>query len=141
LAAGLSLIPEVVSSPLFRAAMKHFNVIGPQVRRLRNQRAWSQNALAIKLQLLGMENATRAKISKIESRLVWISDDDLIFLSRALGVAMEELYPDFIRSAKRLYEAISVSKASRYGVLMFGLASCSQLGAGGLDFAFRMAGV
>ncbi|MFZ4779459.1 MAG: helix-turn-helix domain-containing protein [Terrimicrobiaceae bacterium] len=121
--------------------MKHFNVIGPQVRRLRNQRAWSQNDFAIKLQLLGMENATRAKISKIESRLVWISDDDLIFLSRALGVAMEELYPDFIRTAKRLYEAISMSKASRYGAFIFGLISCSQLGAGVLDFAFSMASV
>ncbi|MFA6271471.1 MAG: helix-turn-helix transcriptional regulator [Candidatus Paceibacterota bacterium] len=121
--------------------MKHFNVIGPQVRRLRNQRAWSQNDFAIKLQLLGMENATRAKISKIESRLVWISDDDLIFLSRALGVAMEELYPDFIRTAKRLYEAISMSKASRYGAFIFGLISCSQLGAGVFHFATTVAGV
>jgi len=88
-----------------------------------------------------MENATRAKVSKIESRLVWISDDDLIFLSRALGVAMEDLYPDFIRSAKRLYEAISMSKASRYGSFIFGLLSCSQLGAGVLDFAVKMTGV
>jgi hypothetical protein len=88
-----------------------------------------------------MENATRSKISKIESRLVWISDDDLIFLSRALGVTMEELYPDCIRGAKRLYEAIEASKASRFGVLIFGLVSCSQLGAGVFDFALRMAGV
>lgn len=121
--------------------MKHFNVVGPQVRRLRNKQQWSQNDFAIKLQLLGMENATRAKVSKIESRLVWISDDDLIFLSRALGVSMEELYPDFIRSAKRLYEAISMSKASRYGAIIFGLISCSQLGAGVLDFAISMASV
>jgi len=119
--------------------MNHFNVIGPQVRRLRNQRAWSQNDFAVKLQLLGMENATRAKISKIESRLVWISDDDLIFLSRALGVPMEELYPDFIRSAKRLYEAISMSKASRFGIVTFGLISCSQLGAGAFHFAVSLA--
>jgi len=121
--------------------MKHFNIVGPQVRRLRSQRAWSQNDFAVKLQLLGMENATRGKVSKIESRLVWISDDDLIFLARALGVSMEELYPDFIRGAKRLYEAISMSKASRFGAFIFGLISCSQLGAGGLDFAFRMSGV
>lgn len=94
---------------------KHFNVIGPQVRRLRSSRGWSQNDLATKLQILGMENASRVKVAKIESRLVWIADEDLIYLSRALRVSTEELYPDFIRTAKRLYDAISMSKASPYG--------------------------
>jgi len=119
--------------------MRNLNVVGPQVRRLRNQREWSQNDFAIKLQFLGMENATRAKISKIESRLVWIADEDLIFLARALGVSMEDLYPDFIRGAKHLYEAITMSKASRYGAFIFGLLSCSQLGAGVIDFATTFA--
>ena len=120
---------------------QHFNVVGPQVRRLRSGKGWSQNDLAIKLQILGMAYATRAKISKIESRLVWIADEDLIFLSRALGVSTEDLYPDFIRGAKRLYEAICTSKASRFGAFIFGLLSCSQLGAGALEFAFNFASV
>lgn len=120
---------------------QHFNVVGPQVRRLRSGKGWSQNDLAIKLQILGMAYATRAKISKIESRLVWIADEDLIFLSRALGVSTEDLYPDFIRGAKRLYEAICTSKASRFGAFIFGLLSCSQLGAGALEFAFNLASV
>ena len=81
-------------------------------------------------------DATRAKISKIESRLVWVSDDDLIYLARALGVGTEELYPDYIRCAKQLCQAICMSKASRFGVLVFGLLSCSQLGAAPFDFAF-----
>lgn len=115
--------------------MRNQNVIGPQVRRLRSQRAWSQNDLAIKLQLLGMENATRCKISKIEARLVYATDDDLIFLARVLGVSVEDLYPDFIRDAKWLYKAICMSKASRFGVLVFGLLSCSQPGAAAFDFA------
>lgn len=121
--------------------MKHFNVVGPQVRRLRSSKGWSQNDLSIKLQILGMENATRVKVAKIESRLVWIADEDLIYFSRVLGVSIEELYPDFIRSAKRLYEAISMSKASRFGAIVFGLIGCSQLGTGILDFAFSIASV
>jgi hypothetical protein len=32
----------------------------------------SQNDLAIKLQILGMEEATRGKVSKIEARRVWL---------------------------------------------------------------------
>ncbi len=119
--------------------MRNLNVIGPQVRRLRSQRAMSQNDLAIKLQILGMANASRVKISKIESRLVWIADEDLMFLSRALGVSTEDLFPDFIRGAKRLYDAICTAKASRFGAFIFGLLSCSQLGAGAREFVFSMA--
>lgn len=90
--------------------MRKQTVIGSQVRRLRSQRNWSQNDFAIKLQLLGMENATRCKVSKIEARLVCMSDDDLIFLARGLGVSVEDLYPDFILAAKRLYEAICIHR-------------------------------
>lgn len=99
----------------------------------------SQNDLAIKLQILGMEEATRGKVSKIEARRVCVSDDDLMFIARALGVGLEELYPDFIRGAKRLYDAISMAKASRYGAIIFGLISCSQTGAGVLEIAASIA--
>jgi len=119
--------------------MRNLNVVGPQIRRLRSQRGWSQNDFAIKLQILGMEEASRCKVSKIESRLVWIADDDLIFLARALGVNIEELYPDFIRGAKQLYDAITASKASRFGVLTWGLITCSQLGAGVAEFSLSIA--
>lgn len=61
---------------------RNLNIIGPQIRRLRNAMGWSQNCFAIKLQLLGMEAATRKKVAKIESREVWVSDDDLLFISR-----------------------------------------------------------
>jgi hypothetical protein len=88
-----------------------------------------------------MEEGTRCKVSKIESRLVWVADDDLIFIARCLGVSIEDLYPDFIRGAKRLYEAICTSKASRFGLLIFGILSCSQLGAGAVDFGFSIANV
>ncbi len=121
--------------------MRNRNVIGPQIRRLRSRRELSQSALAVKLQILGMEEATRGKVSKIESRRVCVSDDDLIYLARALGVQTEDLYPDFIRGAKRLYDAICRAKASRYGTLIVLFASCSQTGAGVLEIAARIATV
>ncbi len=119
--------------------MRNRNVIGPQVRRLRCQREWSQNDLAIKLQLLGMEDATRCKVSKIEARLVRVPDDDLIYLARALSVGAEELYPDVIRCAKRLYDAISTANASRYGLVFLGSLCCSQTGAGAVEFVASIA--
>lgn len=100
----------------FSPRVKNLNLIGPKVRRLRHQRSWSQNDLAIRLQLLGMEEGTRGRVSKIESRLVWVSDEDMLYLAKALRVDVGELYPGLIRKSKRLDEAIMAVKASRYGV-------------------------
>jgi hypothetical protein len=69
----------------FSPRVKNLNLIGPKVRRLRHQRSWSQNDLAIRLQLLGMEEGTRCRVSKIEARLVWVSDEDMIYLAKALS--------------------------------------------------------
>jgi len=96
--------------------MKSRNIIGPKVRRLRNHNGWSQNDLAIRLQLLGMEEASRGKVSKIEARLVWVSDVDIFFLACALRVAVGELYPSLLQEGSNLYESIQHLKTSRYGV-------------------------
>lgn len=96
--------------------VKNLNLIGPKVRHLRNQRSWSQNDLAIRLQILGMDEGTRCRVSKIESRLVWVSDEDMIYLARAFKVEVGDLYPEMIRESRRLHEAIGSAKASRYGL-------------------------
>lgn len=121
--------------------MRNLNVIGPELRRLRSQRGWSQNYFAIKLQLIGMEHATRKKVAKIEAREVWVSDDDMLFISRVLGVDVKELFPSKILSARHLYEAIAEAKASRYGCLIPVLLSCPELGAWGVHFASMVASV
>ena len=72
--------------------------------------------LATKVQLLGMEEASRGKVSKIEARLVWVSDEDLLYLAHALGVGLEDLYPSVLQDTKQLYDSIQVLKQSRYGV-------------------------
>lgn len=122
-------------------AMRNLNVIGPQIRRLRSLRGWSQNYFAIKLEFLGMEHATRKKVARIEAREVWVSDDDMLFLSRAFGVAVADLFPPNILSARHLCAAISQAKASRYGCLIMGLLFCPELGAPLINFASMVAGV
>ena len=96
--------------------VKNLNLIGPKVRHLRHQRSWSQNDLATKLQILGMDEGTRCRVSKIEARLVWVSDEDMIYLARAFMVEVGDLYPEMIRKSRRLHEAIGSAKASRYGM-------------------------
>ena len=71
--------------------MRHRNIIGPQVRKLRNQRGWSQNDLAVKLQCAGMEDATRSNVSNLEARLIRAVDEDMLYLARVLTVELVEL--------------------------------------------------
>jgi hypothetical protein len=74
-----------------------------------------------------------------EARLIRAIDEDIIYLARVLRVEVGELYPESIRLALDLYEAIRRSKALRYGILFFtALISCSQMGAGALDLVTRM---
>ncbi len=65
--------------------MRFKNNIGPQVRRLRDARGWTQDALTAKLQILGLD-ITRAGLSKIEARLVFVDDKTMLFLAEALRV-------------------------------------------------------
>jgi transcriptional regulator with XRE-family HTH domain len=68
------------------------NIIGPQVRKLRNERDLSQDQLAAKLQLLGLE-ISRAGVSKIEARLRCVADSELPVIAKALGVELATLFP------------------------------------------------
>ncbi|MGH7950305.1 MAG: helix-turn-helix domain-containing protein [Limisphaerales bacterium] len=72
--------------------MKVLNVVGPQVRKLRNQRGWTQEIFAQKLQLAGWD-VSRVSLAKLESRLRWVSDCELLFLAKVLSVPVKDLFP------------------------------------------------
>jgi transcriptional regulator with XRE-family HTH domain len=68
------------------------NIIGAQVRRLRNERDLTQEQLAARLQLLDLE-ISRAGLSKIEAGLRCVSDAELPAISEALKVEIADLFP------------------------------------------------
>jgi transcriptional regulator with XRE-family HTH domain len=74
------------------------NIIGAQVRRLRNQRDLTQEQLSAKIQLLGLE-MSRATLSKIEAGLRCVVDSELPIIAEALKVGIADLFP--IRSGRR----------------------------------------
>jgi transcriptional regulator with XRE-family HTH domain len=69
------------------------NVIGPQVRRIRSAQEMTQDALAARLQRAGWD-VSRTSLAKIEAQLRWVADCELYFLAVALGVSMEDLFPN-----------------------------------------------
>jgi transcriptional regulator with XRE-family HTH domain len=72
--------------------MRYYNNIGPQVRRRRYALGWSQSTLATKLQLAGFD-ISRSGVSKIEARLRFVDDKDLMFLAEVLKFPIQELFP------------------------------------------------
>jgi transcriptional regulator with XRE-family HTH domain len=68
------------------------NLVGPQVRKWRDDRRWSQEAMARKLQLQGW-SITRHSLAKLELGLRRVSDCELFFLARVLRVDLRDLFP------------------------------------------------
>lgn len=66
--------------------------MGGRVRQLRWARGLRQRDLAARLQIIGWD-AGRVTVSKIESRLRWVADDELLQLAKALGVNVADLFP------------------------------------------------
>ena len=72
--------------------MRHRNVIGPQVRKLRYRRRWSQITFATKLQHCGW-NVSRETVAKIESRRRMVLDVQVLYLAEVLQVQVSALFP------------------------------------------------
>jgi len=68
------------------------NIIGPGLRRLRNERGLTQAQLAEFLQRKGWD-ISRETLAKIEAQLRWLTDFEVAFLLSALGVELTALLP------------------------------------------------
>ena len=72
------------------------NVVGPQVRKLRNKLDLTQEELAARCQLHGLD-ISRGTLSQIEARLRRVADSELFRLSVVLNVATDDLFPSEMR--------------------------------------------
>jgi transcriptional regulator with XRE-family HTH domain len=68
------------------------NIVGPRIRQLRNARGWSQEVLSARLGVAGLD-VSRGTLSKIEAQIRCVTDAELVFLAKTLGVNLEELFP------------------------------------------------
>jgi transcriptional regulator with XRE-family HTH domain len=68
-----------------------FNIVGQNVAKLRHQRGWTQEELALKLRLLGC-NVTSQILSHIEIRRCIVTDIQIVFFSEAFSVSIRDLF-------------------------------------------------
>jgi transcriptional regulator with XRE-family HTH domain len=65
--------------------------VGPQIRKLRVQRGWSQAKLAERLQLNGLDIG-REVVAQIEAQTHCVKDKDLLYFAHALKVNLADLF-------------------------------------------------
>src|SRR5262249_10339565 len=81
-------VPTVARITRKRAPFR--NALGLEIRKLREQRNWSQSDFARKLQLAGWD-VERSVITKIELRRRCISDYELLLMLGTLGAPLSSL--------------------------------------------------
>ena len=69
------------------------NIIGPNVRKFRLQKGWSQQLLSNKLELIPIY-ICRGSMSRLEDRIRTVTDFEVAGLAETLGVSIEELFEE-----------------------------------------------
>jgi len=67
------------------------NVVGPQVRQLREAQNMTQEEFTARCNVVGF-NISRGTLAKIESRVRRVTDEEAALLAKALKVSVEILY-------------------------------------------------
>lgn len=86
--------------------MKHLNLVGPQVKRLRLLRGWTQEMLSAKLQLAGW-NISRESLDKLEARTLYVGDHQLFFLAKVFEISVRKLFPKIDPQAPNLLQIVN----------------------------------
>jgi transcriptional regulator with XRE-family HTH domain len=72
--------------------MKAQNIVGPQIRRFRNEQDLTQEDFVARCGVLGWR-LSRGTLAKIEAQVRCVSDAEVFILARALKKDLEVLYP------------------------------------------------
>lgn len=84
------------------------NLVGPSIRRLREQRGLTQRGLAAKCALAGW-SVEQNTLARIENRQRAVTDVELLFLCRVLNVSVETVLPS--RRSKFFVESPDTAKS------------------------------
>jgi len=71
--------------------MKAQNIVGPQIRRLRNAANLTQEQFSARCGVLGWR-LSRSTLAKIEAQVRCVSDAELFVLGKALRKEIDQLY-------------------------------------------------
>ena len=79
------------------------NIVGPQIRALRERAEMTQAAFVGKLQAAGW-SISRETLAKIEAQIRWVADFELVHIADVLNVPVTSLFPG--RAEKKARELL-----------------------------------
>ena len=79
-----------------RKKKKPANIVGPQIQKFRYQLGLTQEQLAARCQLRGLD-ISRGTLSQIEAQLRCVVDSELLLLARVLRVSTDDLFSSKVR--------------------------------------------
>jgi transcriptional regulator with XRE-family HTH domain len=82
------------------------------VRKIRSRKGWTQNKLALKLQLLGWDTS-RESITRLECQDRRVTDLELFIIAKVLGVKADDFYPRNLRGQIKMLAPLYRVKLSR----------------------------
>lgn len=85
-----------VTFSFIKKGIAKLNVIGANVRKLREQKGWTQEKFAVKLQLAGWDTS-QDSVSRLESQDRRITDLELFVLADVLDAKLDDLFPKDLR--------------------------------------------
>ena len=100
-------ISDTVKFPLGNTR-RFRNAAGPQIRKFRNQKELTQDQLAARIQLAGLD-LDRTALAKIEAQIRSLFDFELAIIAKALAVSMSDLVP----VERRLREILPALKSGK----------------------------
>lgn len=83
-------------------AMRHLNVIGPVLVKLRVERGWTQEVLATRLQREGVD-VSRQMLANMECGRTQITDKHLIGFQKVFRTCVIQLFPLDVQALDKLY--------------------------------------
>ncbi len=88
------------------------NLVGPKVRQFRHKKGWTQEILAVKLQLQGWD-VSRESVAKLEAQFRRVPDCELLFLAKVLGVKLTDLFPTHL-NLRKLAPSLRLKVSTKY---------------------------
>jgi len=76
------------------------NVVGSQIRKARYQLGLTQEQFAARCQLAGLD-ISRGTLAQIESRVRYITDEELFIIASALKTPLEDLFPPAMKKRQK----------------------------------------
>ena len=76
------------------------NIVGPQIRKIRCQLLLTQEQLAARCQLRGLD-ISRGTLAQIESQFRYVSDEELFMFAVVLRTPLLDLFPARMRKQVR----------------------------------------